>query len=402
LQGKDAGQYEIIGEKCSYRLAQRPGSYVVLKYIRQVTKQKDTGKVACPLMPGSIFERSLADVSFLAGMLVDKFNYHQPLYRQHQRLKDNGIELSRSTLTNLTRRAIDLLKPVCQAQLKSILSGDHIGMDETPIKAGRKSKGKLNKAWFWPIYGQEDEIVFSYSLTRAASHVRETLADFSGTLQTDGYAAYTSYAKSRDDINHALCWSHTRRMFVKAQLMEPDLIEQVLDIIGKLYRIEKEIRDQQLIHTDKLEYRVLHSKPVIETFFAWCDKNTRRNDLLPSNPLAKALGYALDRKAGLSLFLQDPEVSLDTNHLERGLRPIPMGRKNWLFCWTELGAEHVAIIQSLLVACRMHQVNPYTYLVDVLQRVGQHPAADVHELTPRIWKNKFAQNFLTSDLDRLG
>ena len=124
--------------------------------------------------------------------------------------------------------------------------------------------------------------------------------------------------------------------------------------------------------------------------------------LLPSNPLTKALAYARDRRCGLEVFLTDPDVPIDTNHLERALRVIPMGRRNWLFCWTELGARQVGIIHSLIATCRLHQIDPYDYLVDVLQRVGQHPAERVRELTPRLWKQLFAADPLRTPLYRLG
>ncbi|MDZ7768164.1 MAG: transposase [Woeseiaceae bacterium] len=150
---------------------------------------------------------------------------------------------------------------------------------------------------------------------------------------------------------------------------------------------------------DKLRYRTKHSEPVVAAFRAWCEAQCRRHDLLPSNPLSKALKYAMARTEQLKVFLSDPEVPIDTNHLERALRPIPMGRRNWLFCWTELGAKQVGIIQSLLVTCKLHGINPYTYLVDVLQRISQHPASKAQELTPRLWKKHFAEHPLCSDLD---
>ena len=130
----------------------------------------------------------------------------------------------------------------------------------------------------------------------------------------------------------------------------------------------------------------------------WVDKQFEVQGLLPSNPLLGALAYARCRREGLEVYLNDPAVAIDTNHLERALRVIPMGRKNWMFCWTELGAKHVGIVQSLLVTCRLHDINPYDYFVDILQRVGQHPASLVHQLTPRLWKPLFAANPLRSDL----
>ena len=147
-----------------------------------------------------------------------------------------------------------------------------------------------------------------------------------------------------------------------------------------------------------MQYRRKHSIAIVDSFFTWVYEQRNRPDLLPSNPLSKALQYADDRINELKVFLANPNVSPDTNHLERALRVIPMGRKNYLFCWTEIGAEQLGMLQSLMVTCRLQGINPYTYLVDVLQRVALHPASKVEELTPRVWKTKFADNFLTSDL----
>jgi len=393
----------VIGEKTTYRLAQRPGSYVVLKYVRQVIKRKDTGAIITPPAPANVLDKSVADVSFLAGMLVDKFVYHLPLYRQHQRLQQSGIQLSRSTLTGLGSRAIDLLTPVFHAQFGNILQSRVLAMDETPIKAGRKHKGKLRQAYFWPVYGEADEIAFSYSPSRASKHVREVLGEsFDGVLLSDGNEAYARYAQTRETVTHAECWAHTRRYFERAKEAEPQAVGEALAIIGVLYRHEAHIRDNKLAGEAKLNYRTRHSEPVVTAFWTWCDSQCQRHDLLPSNPLSKALKYAMARVDSLKVFLGDPDVPIDTNHLERALRPIPMGRKNWLFCWTELGAKQVGIIQSLLVTCKLQGINPYTYLVDVLQRISQHPASKAIELTLRVWKEKFADVILKSDLDRVG
>jgi transposase len=166
-----------------------------------------------------------------------------------------------------------------------------------------------------------------------------------------------------------------------------------------LYRIEEEIRERNLAGEDEHIHRLRHSKPLVKLFFHWADRQFECQDLAPSNPFTKALNYVCERRLGLEVFLTDPDVPLDTNHLERALRVIPMGRKSWLFCWTELGARHVGIIQSLIVTCRLHGIDPFTYLVDVVQRVGQHPAARVAELTPRLWKQHFAHDPLRSDVD---
>jgi len=400
LAGLPADDLEQISEKVVYRLAQRPGSYVILKYVRKVIKHTETQTLHTALMPANVLEKSVADVSFLAGMLVDKFLYHLPLYRQHQRLQHSGITLSRATLTNLTRRAIDLLSPIVDVQLANILLSKILAMDETPIKAGRQQKGKMRQGYLWPVHGEQDEIVFSYTPTRDHGHVKAIIGDeYSGTLLTDGYEAYARYAQTRGDVTHAQCWSHTRRYFDRAKEAEPESVEAALALIGLLYQHEKEIRKKSLASKEKLAYRTKHSEPVVRSFWQWCDQQCHRTDLLPSNPLSKALKYAMNRQASLQVFLSDPDVPLDTNHVERALRPIPMGRRNWLFCWTEIGAKQVGIIQSLLVTCKLQSVDPYAYLVDVLQRISQHPASKVIELTPRVWKETFADNPLRSDLN---
>jgi len=389
---------ETLTEKVTYRLAQRPGSYVILKYVRPVIKQ--SGELFTAPTPANVLEKSLADVSFLAGMLVDKFCYHLPLYRQHQRLAESGITVSRGTLTELCKRAIGLLEPIYDAQREHILQSRVLAMDETPIKAGRKQKGQMRQAYFWPVYGEADEVVFTYAPSRAAAHVPVVLGkNFEGTLLTDGYAAYEKYAEQAADCTHAACWAHCRRGFERALNAEPQAAGEALALIGELYRNEQTIRDRSLADQNKLDYRTQHSIPVIRQFWDWCYEQRQRADLVPSNPLAKALGYAWERREALQVYLSDPDVPIDTNHLERALRPIPMGRKNYLFCWTELGARHLGVIQSLLVTCRLQGVHPYTYLVDVLQRVGQHPASRVLDLTPRAWKDHFASNPLRSDLE---
>jgi len=393
----------VIGEKVTHRLAQRPGSYVILQYVRPVIKDLRDDHVHTTPAPANVLEGSLADVSLLAGLMVDKFCYHLPLYRQHQRLATNGITVSRSTLTNLVKRAVQLLEPVYDAQLEQVLQSKVLAMDETPIKAGRSKtpgrKGKMKQAWFWPVYGQDDEVCFVFSPTRASRVVTDTLGKhFSGTLITDGYAAYARYAQARPEITHANCWAHARRKFDAALGDEPKAADQALELIGQLYRIEAQITDQALTGRNKLGYRSQHALPVVQAFWAWCEQHMRRMDRPKTSLLRRAANYALSRKASLEVFLSDPEVPIDTNHLERALRPIPMGKKNWLFSWTELGARDIGTIQSLLVTCRIHGINPYTYLVDVLQRVGQHPASKVEQLTPRLWKEHFASKPLVSDV----
>jgi transposase len=399
------GSYDVVGEKVSYRLAQRPGCYEVLRYRRKVLKLKGEEKFSCPPAPSSVLEKSYADVSLLAGLVIDKFRFHLPLYRQHQRLEAAGIRVSRSSLTQWVHRTADLLEPIHQAQLASILAGSVVAMDETPIRVGRKrtekGKGKMRSGYFWPLYGDRDEVSFLFSSSRGSALVEEALRGFEGVLLTDGYAVYDSYAKTVNDLVHAQCWSHTRRKFDESEAVEPELSGRALDWIGRLYEQEERIRKRGLEERGKLEYRAQYSKPLVDGFFEWLQEAFRERILLPTNPFTQAASYALDRQAGLRVFLEYPDVPVDTNHLERQIRPIAVGRKNWMFCWTEVGAKYTGILQSLLATCRLHGVDPYTYLVDVLQRVAIHPAGKVEQLTPRLWTEHFAAKALRSDINTI-
>jgi transposase len=192
-------EYQHVEERVTYRLAQRPGAYVVLKYVQKTVKNKKDGTLSRPSLPPAVIERSFTDVSFLAGLIIEKFQYHLPLYRQHQRLQAAGITIDRSTLTKLVHRSAQLLEPVYHALLSSILHSDVLTMDETPIKAGR-AKGKMKQAFLWPLYGDKDEIAFLFSPTRAQNVVRTALSGFEGTLLTDGYAVYEKYAAEAQGI----------------------------------------------------------------------------------------------------------------------------------------------------------------------------------------------------------
>jgi len=402
IAGLSESDYDIIDVHKTYRLAQRPASYVVLCYEQPVAKIKKTKEIINAIISTNVLEKSVADVSLLVGLLVDKFAYHLPLYRQHQRLTAAGITLSRATLTNYVRRAISLLEPIVDAQRTSILQSKVLAMDETPTKAGKskKKRGRMHQGYYWPIYGDKDEVVFTYSESRARRVIETILNEsFSGTLLSDGYSAYASYVGKTEGVTHAQCWVHTRRQFFEAQDDEPELVAEMLARIALLFEFEQECNTKELEGEAKREHRIKYSKPVVDGIVERVDDLlVERAFLPPSSPFTKALGYLRNRVIELRVFLETPEVQLDTNHLERTLRCIPMGRKNWMFSWTELGAEHVGIVQSLICTCKLHGIDPYTYLTDVLLRVAIHPASQVGQLTPRLWKEHFADDPMRSDL----
>jgi transposase len=231
----------------------------------------------------------------------------------------------------------DLYEP----QLDSIRASRIKAMDETPIKAGRAGPGKMKGGYFWPVYGERDEICFAYH---------------------EGRSGKERYAQ-KCGLTRAQCWAHSRRKFFEAHSVEPERAAQALEMIGQLYAVEQHIREVQLVGEARRAHRLAQAKPMADRFFDWVDAQFESHGLLPSSPLTTALAYVRERRAALEVYLADPEVPIDTNHLERALRVVPMGRRNWLFCWTEVGAKYVGIAQSLIATCRLHDIDPYTYLV---------------------------------------
>ncbi len=304
LNGPDAEDYKVIDYRESYRLASEPGTHVVICYRRPVVARKDASSMIEAPAPVGPLGHAVADVSFLAQMLVDKFAYHSPLYRQHQKLNAEGITLSRASLDNWTHSAIDLLKPLADAVMEGVLGGKHIKIDETPVKAGKgknkKGQGKMKQAWFWPVLGESGDIAFHFSPSRGKQVLVSLLNErFKGTVQTDGYDVYARYSQARKDIVHALCWAHTRRTFLKAEDSEPQATRHILALIGVLYRIEKECRKSGADDEEILDTRRRRSRRCVDKIFKWIKAQREDPGLVPKSHLAKALNYAAEREAGL-------------------------------------------------------------------------------------------------------
>jgi len=326
LDGLAEDQIQEISERVTYRLAQR-SAYVVLKYIQPVVKRLDTGKVLAAPAPPAVIDRSIADVSFLSGMVVDKFQHHLPLYRQHQRLEQAGVTVDRGTLTRLVHRTGELIEPIYHALLSSVLQSQVLTVDEPPTPAGISpgKPGKMRNAYFWALHGDKKEVAFLFSPSRARKVLDTALESFQGTLLSDGYAAYESYVKEMrpGELTHAQCWVHTRRNFIEAERFMPQKTSVVIDWIQKLYQVEEEISTGELDQRKRIRQEI--SKPIVDELFSFFKQEQESSALLPSNPFLKAVEYALAREQELRVFLDDPAVPMDTNHVERALRPPAIG-----------------------------------------------------------------------------
>jgi hypothetical protein len=283
-----------------------------------------------------------------------------------------------------------------QAQLSSILQSKVITMDESPTPAGRLG-GKMKKGYYWALYGDKDEVAFIYSPTRSRKVIDKFLEGFQGTLHSDGYRAYESFCRKNHGVCWAGCWAHTRRKFIEAERLAPDKVKKILAELQQLYDVEAGGQDKP---KSLKELRDKVSRPIVDRLFALLKAELAESALLPSNKFVKALEYALKYEAPLRVFLENPEVKIDTNHIERAIRYPVMGRKNWMFHSTEDGARYSGILYSLLHTCSLHDVDPRTYLIDLLQRMDFHPGKDVYQLTPRLWTATVAGAPMRSAIDQ--
>lgn len=399
IEGLSEDDYEVISERVHCRLATLDWRHVVIRYHYLKVKIRETGALVSAPARESVFKNSAADVSFVAGMLIDKFLWHLPLHRQHQMLAAGSISVNRGSLSQWANRAIALLKPVHDAQWRSVLESAVIQMDETPIRAGRQpgNPGSMKKGYFWPVLGDRGEVVFPFATSREHEHAAKFLGEYSGTLVSDGYGAYEAYVETRGGaVTHQGCWVHVRRKFWEQKDNHPEMAEEALKLIGAIYRIEKEIGGKP--PAKRLAARRTRSRKAVDRFWGWCERTLKDPALTPKHPVRKAIAYATERRATLEVFLGDPDVPPDTNLVENKLRGAKLGQRNWTFAWTELGAEHAGIMNAMLATCRMQGLDPRVWLSDVLLRIDTHPASRVDELTPRHWKELFAHDPMTSDV----
>ena len=403
ISGLGEDEYEIIGFEVSDHLATRESkNYIQRRKYYKVKLKEKNNIVKSPVIP-PIFPRSYLAVSFLVDMIIEKCLYSIPLYRQHQRLTREGIYLSRSTLIGNFIRVSQLLEPVFDAQRVSVLLSKILAIDESPMKVGvDKILHKMKQGYVWAMYGDKDELIYEYNQSRAAYVLKELLDSiFRGILITDGYSAYKCYIAGLEEadlgasVEHASCWVHARRKFVELEKSRPREYRVAIDLIGKLYKIESELREKNSSSAEVYSRRQQESSKVVDEYFNWLRSYDGKTVIATSDVLRLALSYSLEREASMRVFLRDPKLQLDTNHLEREIRPIAIGRKNWLFCWTEVGAKSLCVYQSLIRTCLLHGVNPRHYLVDVLEQISSSKGTiqDFSDFTPRLWKENNTQQW---------
>jgi transposase len=389
------GQLHKIGEDVSEVLDVIPAILRVLRTIRPkyACRGCTDGVVQAKVLP-RLIEGGMASTALVTHVVVSKFAWYLPLYRQVQILVGQGIHLDRATLAGWVKRAAWWLKSLYELQLKTIQASPRLFCDETPMPVLDPGRHRTRTCQFW-AHAMDDRpwggpsppaVAYVFADGRGADKIADQLAGFSGILQVDGYAAYKALARDHDGaIQLAFCLAHARRKFVEVyKTMQSPFAHEVIERLQAVYVIEAEIRG--LSADQRLAVRRTRTAPLMEALKARL--TAMAGQLFSQSTLTGAINYALNHWDGLTLFLSDGRVEVDSNTVERSMRPIALGRRNSLFSGSEGGAESWAILASLVNTAKLHELDPQAYLADVLERIvsGQTKSHQLHELLAWNWK----------------
>lgn len=377
-----------IGEETSEQLDYRPASLVRVRTARiKYACACEQGGVVVPSRSDGghapVIERGLAAPGLLAHVVVGKYADHLPLNRMEERFAREGVHLARSTLCDWVAQVADLLSPITDAMAKAMLGAHRIHTDDTGIAV--LAQGRTQKGHVWVYLADGDYVVFRFTSRRKSDGPREFLRGYKGYVQADAANLYDVIfvdGSGDGEATEVGCWAHARRRFFEAQVTDRERALVGIGFIKKLYEADRVA--QRAPPNRRTEERRRLAAPVLDTFKAWLDVESLV--VLPKAPIAEAIGYARNQWGALTRFLDDARLKLDNNDAERQLRRVAVGRKNWLFAGSEEGAERGCVLYSLVASCKLHGVNPFEYLRDVLVRIGDHPARDVLALSPKGWK----------------
>jgi transposase len=377
-----------IGEDVSERLDVIPAQLKVIVTRRpKYACAACAGEVVQAPAPERLIENGIPTEALIAHVLVAKYADHTPLYRQAQIYARQGITLDRSTLADWVGRAAFALRPVHARLLERLKQSSKLFADETTAPVLDPGRGHTKKGQLW-AYARDERpwngtappgVAYVYAPDRKHVRPAEHLAGFSGTLQVDGYGAYAALAEA-GDVALAFCWSHVRRQFYEIQVTTPaPIAAEALVRIAALYAVEADIRGRSA--DDRKQARQQRSKPLIDALRLWLEAKLAA--VSAKATIADAIRYALSRWDGLTRFLHDGRIEIDSNVVERSIRPIALGRKNHLFAGSDGGGEHWAVIASLIETCKMNDIDPQAYLRDVLAKiVARHLMNRIDELLP--------------------
>jgi transposase len=378
-----------IGEELSEQLDCVPAQFFVLRHIR--------GKYACACcqtvqaapMPAQMIDKGIPAPGLLAQVVVAKHDDHLPLYRQTEIYARSGVHIARSSMAQWIGVCGVRLAPLADALKDFILSHGVIHADETPVKLLAPGQGKTKRAYVW-VYrttnfvatnGKGRAVLFDFTPGRGGENPRRVLHGFGGTLVSDDFSGY--HALHAQGVTAALCMAHARRKLFEAHALTASPIAgQAVALIAKLYEVEREVRDldpqaRQLVRQQR-------AKPVADALHAWLTE--QRQKLVNADATAKAIDYALSNWRALTRYLDDGNVPIDNNAAENSVRPLAIGRKNWLFVGSQQAGERAAVVMSLIESAKLNGHDPWAYLKDVFERLPTLKQRDLAQLLPHNWR----------------
>jgi transposase len=386
---------QVIGDDRSQRLDMIPAQYqvVVTRRPKYACRKCQEGVVQAPA-PARLIEGGLPTERLVAHVLVAKYADHNPLYRQCQILARQGIMIDRSVLACWVGYAAAEVKPLWRLMREELLCSTKLFVDETTAPVLDPGRGRTKKGYFWVI-ARDDRpwrgeaptaVVYSYAPGRGGEHAMALLRGYAGVLQTDGYAAYGKLAdpkRAGGPVTLAFCWAHWRRQWFDIAKSPPaPIASEVLKRIAELYQVEAEIRGSSA--AERRAARQQKTRPLVDGLKVWLEKTLHQ--LPASATLAQTIRYGLSRWDGFTRFLDDGRIEIDSNTVERSMRPIALNRKNALFAGSDEGAENWACLASLIETCKLHGVDPEAYFTDVLTKlVNGWPNRRITELLPWAW-----------------
>ncbi len=378
----DTSDCKKMGEEITEVLEYQPGELFVKKYVRVKYSKPQSQGVIIGKLPSRPLEKAMAGPGLLAQIVIDKYVDHLPLYRQMQRFERAGLKIPYSTITDWVSATCRLIMPLYEALKVSVLQSNYLHADETPIKVlDKDKKGATHRGYYWVYQDSIKKIVFfDYQQGRGREGPTGILENFEGYLQTDGYVVYESFDK-RKEITLMNCMAHARRMFHDA--LENDAVRATyaLEQIQELYAIERICKQEELNFDQVARVRQQIAVPILESLGKWMKDQYIQTT--PKSAIGKALAYSLERWQRLSIYATNGMLNIDNNPVENSIRPVALGRKNYLFAGSHEAAQRSAMLYSLLSTCKMHGIEPFNWLRNTLEKIAEHPINRIKELLPQ-------------------
>jgi transposase len=378
---QDVSGLKKIGEEVTEELERIPGKLFVRQYVRPKYAKLQGEGILIAELPARPIDKGIAGPGLLAQVVIDKYTDHLPVHRQLQRFEREGIKLSSSTLTDWIGGTCALLEPLYEVLKKKVLSADYLQADETPIKVlDKNKKGTTHRGYHWVYHAPLKRMVlFDYREGRGREGPQEILKDFKGWLQTDGYAVYEDFDRKADVIL-LHCMAHARRKFDEAKDNDLARASYALTQIQKLYELERQAKVTGLTTVARLQLRQEKAIEILTSLKAWMLENYKA--VLPKSTIGQALHYSLERWDKIMLYTTNGNLEIDNNRVENAIRPVAIGRKNYLFAGSHNGAARAAMLYSFLGTCKINDINPFEWLRKTLEKIPTHPVNKLQELLP--------------------